>query len=62
MSSFRFKGFLQVYQLQTENDEEETWRDLVCYFGVFFSIKTDVVSSQSMDLIILYLLSARREA
>jgi hypothetical protein len=26
----RFKGFLQVYQLQTENDEEETWRDLVC--------------------------------
>ena len=25
----RFKGFMQVYQLQTENDEEETWRDLV---------------------------------
>jgi hypothetical protein len=25
----RFKGFLQIYQLQTENDEEETWRDLV---------------------------------
>lgn len=24
-----FKGFLQIYQLQTENDEEETWRDLV---------------------------------
>ncbi|KAI0748252.1 hypothetical protein C8Q80DRAFT_1170893 [Daedaleopsis nitida] len=23
-----FKGFTQVYQLQTENDEEETWRDL----------------------------------
>ncbi|KAG8930203.1 hypothetical protein FRC03_009066 [Tulasnella sp. 419] len=23
-----FKGFLQVYQLQTETDEEETWRDL----------------------------------
>ncbi|ESK96842.1 hypothetical protein Moror_6420 [Moniliophthora roreri MCA 2997] len=23
-----WKGFLQVYQLQTENDEEETWRDL----------------------------------
>lgn len=22
------KGFLQIYQLQTENDEEETWRDL----------------------------------
>ena len=26
---FRFKGFIQIYQLQTENDEEETWRDLV---------------------------------
>lgn len=25
----RFKGFLQIYQLQTENDEEETRRDLV---------------------------------
>lgn len=25
-----FKGFMQIYQLQTENDEEETWRDLVC--------------------------------
>jgi hypothetical protein len=24
-----FKGFAQIYQLQTENDEEETWRDLV---------------------------------
>ncbi|KAG8701279.1 hypothetical protein FRC08_004185 [Ceratobasidium sp. 394] len=23
-----FHGFLQIYQLQTENDEEETWRDL----------------------------------
>ncbi|EIN07480.1 hypothetical protein PUNSTDRAFT_136160 [Punctularia strigosozonata HHB-11173 SS5] len=23
-----YKGFLQIYQLQTENDEEETWRDL----------------------------------
>ncbi|EGO20949.1 hypothetical protein SERLADRAFT_397956 [Serpula lacrymans var. lacrymans S7.9] len=23
-----FKGFLQIYQLQTESDEEETWRDL----------------------------------
>jgi len=23
-----FKGFIQIYQLQTENDEEESWRDL----------------------------------
>ncbi|OCH95015.1 hypothetical protein OBBRIDRAFT_746532 [Obba rivulosa] len=23
-----FKGFVQIYQLQTENDEEETWSDL----------------------------------
>jgi hypothetical protein len=22
-------GHFQIYQLQTENDEEETWRDLV---------------------------------
>jgi len=22
------KGFIQIYQLQTENDEEETWKDL----------------------------------
>ncbi|EMD38421.1 hypothetical protein CERSUDRAFT_113578 [Gelatoporia subvermispora B] len=22
------KGFMQIYQLQTENDEEETWKDL----------------------------------
>ncbi|KAG5727688.1 hypothetical protein E4T56_gene12286 [Termitomyces sp. T112] len=25
------KGFLQIYQLQTENDEEETWRDVSCH-------------------------------
>lgn len=25
------KGFMQIYQLQTENDEEETWRDLSCH-------------------------------
>ncbi|KAG9101672.1 hypothetical protein FRC06_002737 [Ceratobasidium sp. 370] len=24
-----FNGFIQIYQLQTENDEEETWRDLM---------------------------------
>ena len=29
MSYIRLYGFLQVYQLQTENDEEETWKDLV---------------------------------
>ncbi|KAI0318642.1 hypothetical protein OF83DRAFT_926047 [Amylostereum chailletii] len=23
-----FQGFLQLYQLQTENDEDETWKDL----------------------------------
>ncbi|KZV90406.1 hypothetical protein EXIGLDRAFT_770824 [Exidia glandulosa HHB12029] len=23
-----YKGFIQIYALQTENDEEETWRDL----------------------------------
>lgn len=29
MGYVSFKGFLQIYQLQTENDEEETWKDLV---------------------------------
>lgn len=24
-----FKGFMQLYQLQTENEENETWKDLV---------------------------------
>ncbi len=24
-----FKGFMQLYQLQTENEEKETWKDLV---------------------------------
>jgi len=24
-------GFLQLYQLQTENEESETWKDLVRY-------------------------------
>ncbi len=24
-----FGGFMQIYQLQTENDEAETWKDLV---------------------------------
>lgn len=47
----RFKGFLQIYQLQTENDEEETWRDLVRseYFGSVYS--SCVPFSQTMDLI-----------
>ena len=35
MSLFSFKGFIQIYQLKTENDEEETWRDLVfAWFGL----------------------------
>ena len=28
-SSIRCKGFIQLYQLQTENDDDETWKDLV---------------------------------
>jgi len=26
-----FKGFIQIYQLQTENDPEETWSDLASH-------------------------------
>ena len=28
---------MQIYQLQTENDEEETWRDLVRVFPCFWN-------------------------
>lgn len=28
---FSFKGFMQLYQLQTENEEKETWKDLVSF-------------------------------
>ncbi|KAF4603569.1 hypothetical protein EYR40_000741 [Pleurotus pulmonarius] len=28
----RYAGFIQLYQLQTENDEAETWKDLVRSF------------------------------
>ncbi|KAL0947004.1 hypothetical protein HGRIS_013149 [Hohenbuehelia grisea] len=41
-----FKGFLQIYQLQTENDEEETWRDLSSH-GFDRSLK--LVSSRRED-------------
>lgn len=27
---------MQIYQLQTENDEEETWRDLVRAWSLFW--------------------------
>ena len=29
LGDLTFKGFLQIYQLQTENEEDETWNDLV---------------------------------
>lgn len=38
LQPYSFKGFLQVYQLQTENDEEETWKDLVRASSLFFLI------------------------
>ena len=44
---FRFKGFMQVYQLQTENDEEETWRDLVSSNFPFKSLL--LINSQQVD-------------
>ena len=46
--TFRFKGFMQVYQLQTENDEEETWRDLV---SSNFPFKSSLllINSQQVD-------------
>ncbi len=34
---------MQVYQLQTENDEEETWRDLVSGYFLCDSHSTEHV-------------------
>ncbi|KZT26291.1 hypothetical protein NEOLEDRAFT_1155799 [Neolentinus lepideus HHB14362 ss-1] len=42
-----FKGFLQIYQLQTENDEEETWRDLSSHG---FDRTLTLVASRREDL------------
>ncbi|TFY82974.1 hypothetical protein EWM64_g1041 [Hericium alpestre] len=42
-----FKGFLQIYQLQTENDEEETWRDLSSHG---FDRKLRLVATRREDI------------
>ncbi|KLO12607.1 hypothetical protein SCHPADRAFT_929112 [Schizopora paradoxa] len=42
-----FKGFLQIYQVQTENDEEETWRDLSSHG---FDRTLTLVTSRREDL------------
>ncbi|KAA1474925.1 hypothetical protein DENSPDRAFT_782634 [Dentipellis sp. KUC8613] len=42
-----FKGFMQIYQLQTENDEEETWRDLSSHG---FDRKLRLVATRREDL------------
>lgn len=42
-----YKGFIQVYQLQTENDEEETWRDLSAHG---FDRTLRLVASRREDL------------
>jgi len=41
------KGFLQIYQFQTENDEEETWRDLSSHG---FDRTLTLVTSRREDL------------
>ncbi|KAF8894543.1 hypothetical protein BD779DRAFT_845546 [Infundibulicybe gibba] len=43
-----FKGFLQIYQLQTENDEEETWRDLSNH-GFDRTLKLVLTRREGMD-------------
>lgn len=59
----RFEGFLQIYQLQTENDEEETWRDLVSVYFIFSTKFTsnERQSAHGFDRN-LNLVSTRREA
>lgn len=43
-----FEGFLQVYQLQTESDEEETWRDLSVH-GFDRTLKLVATRREDMD-------------
>lgn len=40
----RFKGFVQVYSLQTQNDEAETWKDLV---RPVYHLSRDEIENQS---------------
>ncbi|TDL27351.1 hypothetical protein BD410DRAFT_782443 [Rickenella mellea] len=44
-----FNGFLQIYQLQTENDEEETWRDLSSH-GFDRSLTLVATRREDMDM------------
>ena len=57
-----FKGFVQIYQLQTENDEEETWRDLasVLNFPLWRFVLIDLQSNHGFDRS-LTLVTSRRE-
>lgn len=60
----RFEGFLQVYQLKTEADEEETWRDLVrCQTGFYNKKCLTASKSQSIHGFdrTLRLVATRRE-
>lgn len=59
----RFKGFLQIYQLQTENDEEETWRDLVSAVAMSQSRGSDQTqSSHGFDRSLQLVYTRREEA
>jgi hypothetical protein len=55
---------LQIYQLQTENDEEETWNDLVCAksleYVISINVLTSIQSTHGFDRN-LHLVSSRRE-
>ncbi|EJD05817.1 uncharacterized protein FOMMEDRAFT_104082 [Fomitiporia mediterranea MF3/22] len=42
-----FQGFLQIYQLQTESDEEETWKDL---FSHGFDRNLKLVTTRREDM------------
>ncbi|KAL5533150.1 hypothetical protein ACEPAF_4926 [Sanghuangporus sanghuang] len=43
-----FQGFLQIYQLQTETDEEETWRDLFTH-GFDRNLKLVMTRREDME-------------
>jgi len=47
----RFRGFLQLYQLQTSSDEEESYNDLVPFVSELPGLQiTNSCISKNMDL------------
>ena len=61
IDSFSFKGFMQLYQLQTENDEEETWKDLVGFTSSPFTTTQQLASRRVPMVLIETWISCRQD-